>query len=109
MPYLDGLAVATIVCGLVLAVIFPFLARARIGLLRRLPRTPFGRGATIVADETGACLLILTGLMRLLGHSSLSELISEISILVGIMFVMAVIGVMVAEATNPETNSPGDV
>ena len=108
MPYLDGLAVATITCGLVLAIIFPFLARAHVYLLRQRPRTPFGRGATFVADEAGACLLTLTGIIRLLGHLSLSEPISEIRVFVGAVFIMAVLGAAFAEITNPDASNPGD-
>jgi|GEM_PF-1829337 hypothetical protein len=105
MPGLDGLALALVIGGIVLAIAAPFLVRVRLFL--PLPETPFGRGAGLVSNEAFACALILSGITKLLGSDPLSDFLNGAKTIIFIVFAMAVIGGALAEATNPEKKDPG--
>ncbi len=107
MPGLDGLAVALVIGGIALAIASPFLVRVRLFL--PLPVTPFGRGAGLVANEAFACVLILSGIINMLGSAPLSDFLNGARTIICIVFAMAVIGGVLAEATNPDKKDPGSV
>ena len=105
MPELDGIAVALIVAGVVLAVAYPLVSHVRLFLA--LPRTPFGRGAAIVGEEAFACILILSGIIKLLGSSPLFDLLNGARTIIFIIFALSIVGGGLAEATNPDRRDPG--
>jgi hypothetical protein len=92
LPQLDGIGLAMIVIGLVLAVVLPLLSYTSVQPYLPLPRTQFGKGAGYGADEALSCVFILGGMVRLLGVSPLSDPLHEVQVIVGILFAMAVIG-----------------
>ena len=105
MHGLDGLAVAMVIGGIVLVIASPFLVRVRLFL--PLPVTPFGRGAAFVSNEAFACVLILSGITKLLGSGPLSDFINGARTMIFIAFAMAIIGGARAEAANPDRKFPG--
>lgn len=104
MPELDGLAVTLIIGGIALAIAAPFLVRVRLFL--PLPETPFGRGAGLVANEAFAWVMILSGITKLLGSGPLSDFLNGAITIIIIVFAMAVIGGVLAEATNSDRKDP---
>ena len=81
--------IGSVVVGCLLTVFAPRLARVRLFL--PVPRSPFGRGAVVVAGEAFAAILILSGLSGLLGRSPLTDLFG---FLIGISFVIGVLAVI---------------
>lgn len=91
MSRLESIAWIEIIGGLILVIAFPLLLRIRLFL--PLPKTPFGRGAGIIAEEAFACGLIMTGIIGLIGRTPLSDLFYGARTILFVVFVMAVIGV----------------
>jgi hypothetical protein len=88
---------ATLVCGVMLALMAPRLARTRLYLPP--PRTPFGRGALTVALEALAAGVVVSALRRLLPLSSLDDGLSLFGTLAFIACCMALLGGALAEIT----------
>ncbi len=86
-----------IVCGVLIALNAPRLARMRLYLAP--PHSTFGRGALTVAMEAFAVGLVVNGLCRLLPTSSVVDILSLIGTLAFIAGFMAILAGALAEIT----------
>ena len=86
MPHFDGIAIALITIGLIIAITSPFLTRVQLHLPP--PKTAIGRGFDLCAGEILAGLFILGGVSRLLDNTSVFGPLHDVQVMVLIFFVM---------------------
>ena len=89
-------SIGLISIGLILAIAAPFLSNVQLYL--PLPRTKFGRRASVVANEALACVFLLGGITGLLGAAPVSAMLHDVQVITLIVFVMVFFGALFIDA-----------